>query len=775
MQTKSFTIALFILFIFFSECLFAQDVKSVDPNNLSESEIKRVENAIKEAGMSFEEAAAVARQRGATEQQIRDMQQRLRQGTALPETTESNTDTFIDEAEPETDTAELSTRKAPEETPSQVFGSYLFSNKNLTFEPSLNIQTPGEYEIGIGDQIIINIWGNSRNNYQLTVNTNGQIMIPDVGPVFLAGLTFKSAEDRIKNRLSDIYADMKGPNPQTFAQVNIGRLRSVKVDLVGEVSAPGTFTLPATSTVFNALYLSGGPNEIGSFRNINVIRNNEVVKTVDVYKFLTEADISENIRLKDEDILFIPIAKKKVSVSGEFKRTGIFEMTEDETLNDLIRFTGGFTEDAWISILKIHRKTQAGRSIIDVPFAEAANIVLLDGDLITTGKIDELYENRVVISGPVFQPGEYEWKKGMTLMDLINKADSLRGDAFLNRGNIIRLNNDFTTTNISFDLNSILSGEQTILLQPEDFVMVKSKSELSEEPYISVSGEILNPGPIDYSDKMTLGDAIYRAGGFTEAADSSFIEVARRLSYEEAAILSDEMVHIYTFDLSRNLSLNEQDAGFLLQPFDRISVRRAPGFTESASVQVTGEVKYAGSYAVENKNQRISDLIDMAGGLTSQSFLNGATLSRETEELGNEFIAIHLDKILNNRGGQDDLYLRNGDVVHIPEYIQTVKVTGSVQNPFSITFEEGKNLKYYIDKCGGFSTDALRRKAYVKYPNGATSSTKSFIFNDYPKVMPGSQIVVPEKPEKEGMSTGQWLSIASTFSSIAVALAAILR
>lgn len=778
MESHSRKILLLFLSVFFAISSIAQDIRSVDPKTLPESDVKRVEEAIREAGLSPTEAANMARQRGASEQQIRDMQQRLMQQSSsgdqlTSETSEGEEETTDSEAGSET--GELTQRQAPQESSSPIFGSYLFNSTNLTFEPSLNIQTPKNYEIGIGDQIIINIWGNSQNNYQLTVNTNGQIMIPDVGPVYIAGMTFKNAETKIKQRLTEIYADMGSDNPQTFAQVNMGRLRSIKVNLVGEVTAPGTYTLPVTATAFNALYLSGGPNNIGSFRKINIIRDEKVFKTIDIYKFLIDADISENIRLKDEDIIFIPPAEKKVTISGEFKRNGIFEMKEGENLKDVVRFAGGFTDDAYWSDLKIYRKTLDGRVIVDVPFVEMQNTPLHDGDRVTNGEVYELFKNRVTITGAVFRPGEYEWKKNMTLKDLIYKADSLKGNAFLNRAIITRLNSDSTRRTLSFDLNSILSGENTILLNPEDSIQIKSLLDLKQTPYISVTGEVLEPGDFHFAESTTLADAIFMAGGFTEAADSSYIEVARRLSYEEAAELTEEMVHIFTFDLSRDLKNNEGDANFTLKPFDQVSVRRAPSFLENASAMVRGEVKYEGNFAIQHKNQRISDLIDMAGGLTPQSFLEGATFSRVTEELGSEFIAIDLQNILDNPGGPQDLLLRDGDILDIPEEMQTVKITGNVQNPFSVTYEEGKSLKYYIDRCGGFSTDALKRKVYVRYPNGATSSTKSFIVKNYPEVLPGSQIVVPAKPEREGVSTSTWLSIASTFSSIAVAIAAVLR
>ncbi|WP_073169939.1 SLBB domain-containing protein [Tangfeifania diversioriginum] len=772
MKFHSRKILLLFLSVFFAISSIAQDVRSVDPKTMPESDVKKIEEAIRNAGLSPTEAANMARQRGASEQQIRDMQQRLQQSIA-------NRDTIMQTQK--TDSLQrqkgdqLSERKVQVKDTLRVFGSSLFNNENLTFEPSINIQTPKNYEIGIGDQIIINIWGNSQNNYQLTVNKSGQILIPDVGPIYIAGMTFENAETKIKQRLTEIYADMGSDNPQTFAQINMGRLRSINVNIVGEVTAPGTYTLPVTATAFNALYLSGGPNEIGSFRNINIIRDDEIFKTIDIYKFLIDADVAENVRLKDEDIILIPPTEKQVAVSGEFKRKGLFEVKEDERLNDVIRFAGGFTSDAYWTNLKIYRKNIGGKSIIDVPFHEAESALILNGDSIFSGQTVKIFKNRVTISGAVFRPGEYEWKENMTLKDLIFKADSLKGNAFLNRAIITRLNSDSTRRTLSFDLNPILSGENTILLNPEDSVQIKSLLDLKQTPYISVTGEVLEPGDFHFAENTTLADAIFMAGGFTEAADSSFIEVSRRLSYEEAAELSDEMVHIFTFDLSRDLKFNEGDANFTLKPFDRVSVRRAPAFRENASVMVRGEVKYAGIFAIQNKHQRISDLVEMAGGLTPQSFLDGATFSRVSEELGSEFIAIDLNKILQNPGGNEDLLLRDGDILEIPEQMQTVKITGSVQNPFSITYQEGKSLKYYIDKSGGFSSDALKRKVYVRYPNGATSSTKSFIVKNYPEVLPGSQIVVPAKPEREGITTQTWLSIASTFSSIAVALAAVLR
>jgi protein involved in polysaccharide export with SLBB domain len=770
------TVILILLFLF-GLSVTGQEVRSVNVNELSDDEINRIRKEIQESGLTEQEAINLARQRGATEIQIRDFQQRLREGFGPADSLQANP--FQEDSLETQWDKDWSVRKDSFETETEtgidIFGYYLFNNKSLTFEPGLNFQTPKNYEVGIGDQIIINIWGNSQNNYQLTVNPSGQIIIPDVGPVYIAGMKFTDAENKIKQRLTSIYADMAGNNPQTFAQINIGELRSIKVSLVGEVTTPGTYTLPATATVFNALYLSGGPDTIGSFRNIKIIRNNELYSTVDIYKFLIHADPSDNIVLNDGDIIFIPPLEKQVEVDGEFRRKGRFEIKEGETLEDLFQFAGGFTGEAYRGQVQVYRKTQMGTRIIDVLQEESAITTLNDGDKVVGRPIRDEFENRVIISGAVYKPGEYQWKEGLVLSELIQKAEGLQKDAFMNRGTITRENPDKTKSSIPFVVEDVINHRSDIVLQPEDSVLVKSIFDLQEEQYIMVSGEVISPGEFAFSEGMTLGDAIFLSDGFTEGADSTFIEVARRLSYKEAAEINDQLVHIYTFELDRNLRLQSKDSRFVLQPFDQISVRQAPGFRNVGKVTVKGEVKYAGQYAISRKGQRISDLLEMAGGLTQFAFAEGATFERSNVILGTENVAIDLPSILSTPGSQNDLLLHHGDVLFIPEYIQTVKVSGSVQNPFSLTYEKGVGFKTYIERSGGFDAKALRRRAYIKYANGATASTRGFIIKRYPKVLPGSEIIVPEKPEKENENVNQWLAIASTFSSIAVAIAAIMR
>ncbi|WP_303925461.1 SLBB domain-containing protein [Draconibacterium sediminis] len=751
----------------------SQDAKNVDVKSLPQSEIDRAKKAMQNAGLSQEQAIQLARQRGATEQQIMEMRQRL------SEQDTSQQDMFNLYEEPETlpekeEDSYLSQRKGEFKKDLEVFGAYLFNNENLTFEPVVNIQTPKNYEIGIGDQLLIQVWGNSQNNYQLRVNNNGQIVIPDLGPVYVAGMSFDEAEKKIVKNLTAIYADMAGDNPGTFAQLDMGQLRSIRVNLLGEVVTPGTYTLPVTATVFNGLYLSGGPNEIGSFRNIKVIRDNKIEKVIDIYNLLVKADPSDNITLKDGDIIFVPPVEKQVVVNGEFKRNGIFEIKEGEMLNDLVGFAGGFNAGAYLGNTQIVRQSQKGQQIIDVPYEQLGTTPLVKGDTVQNALITDRFENRVSIEGAVYHPGEYEWSEGLTLAQLIEKADKLLPEAFKGRGLITRYNSDRTTSAIAFDVEEISNGKQNILLQADDEVFIKTHFDLKEQPYITVNGEVIEPGPFNWSENMTLGDAIFLAGGLTEGADSTFIEIARRLSYSDASVLSDTIGHVIIANISRGLQLGKNDAEMKLRPWDQISVRTAPNFRQNESVIISGEVTYAGAYAITNKQMRISDLVQMAGGYTPKAYLQGATLERFSDELGSERVAINLQNILNDPGNDKDLLLKNSDRLNIPEFMQTVKISGSVQNPFSITFESKQNAKYYVNRSGGFMSQADKKKTYVQYPSGETAVTKGFIFRHYPKVTPGSVVVVPEKPEKE-RPQGLWLAIASTMSSMAVAIAAIMN
>ncbi|MFC2118133.1 SLBB domain-containing protein [Bacteroidota bacterium] len=756
---------------------FAQNVSTVNVSSLSDAQITQIMNEINNRGLSESEAIALAQTKGATPTQIADMRRRMQELRVAKGGSVSTEDKVTQETPiaREAFSEKAALEASPEEK--KVFGYYLFNNKNLTFEPSLNIQTPKQYVVGIGDEILISIWGASESSYQLTVNKNGMIQIPLVGPVNVNGFSLAYTETLIKRRLTSIYSGLAGNNPNTFASITLGGLRSIKVTLNGEINVPGTYTLPATSSLFNALYLSGGPNMKGSFRTISVRRGNKVIQTIDVYDFLVDADPKDNITLQDQDIIYVPIIENRVTVSGAFMRTGYFEFHDNETISDLLRYTGGFTDGAYRFKVGVTRNTLKEKKIIDVNQDQYSQFVLQSGDIVTAGSILNRFENRVTISGEVFRPGTFELTEGLTLFDLIKNAEGLRENAYMNRAHITRLNPDLSIETISFDLGEIITGRKNIDLQREDAVNIKSIFDMREGYNIGVFGEVLKPGTIPFSDNLTLKDLIYKAGGFNESADVSYIELSRRLSYFEASSLTDSLVHIYYFKVPRDLVLFSEDADFLIKPFDRVYIRRAPGLRDQGNVTVEGEVKYAGSFPIAKRTETISDIIERAGGFTPYAEIENAYLIRTESALGTQQVYIELDKILKKKHSDIDLELLAGDRIVVPRQQHLIKVSGTVRNPYTFAQIKGKNLRFYIDKSGGFDDDALKKRIYVRYADGSSARTRSFIFKNYPRIKPGSEIIVPKKPEKPQRqdNTGKWLAIASTTATLGVALSAILN
>ena len=770
---------------------------SVNVNDLSDSQIDRIIQEIQARGLSDDQAIALARAQGVSQTQIDQMmvriqQRQMTQGSLL--TTGSSTTLKAGEFK-----RPLVSEKAPihaTEKNKKIFGFNIFNSENLTFEPSVNIPTPGNYTLGIGDQVVITVWGASQSHLQLIIDQNGAVAIPDVGPVYLSGLTFEKAQALLKSRLTAIYSGMAGQYPNTWAEVSLGGLRSIKVNVIGEINAPGTYTLPSTASAFNALYLSGGPNENGSFREIRLIRDGEIIHAIDVYDFLVNANPASNAQLRDGDIIFVPTSKNVVQIDGQVKRGGFFEIKPEETVKDLIRFAGGFSEKAYTGKLTVVRNNEREREVRDVPESGFGSFTLQNGDSIRADSILNRFSNRVAINGAVLHPGNFELLPGMKLSELIRKADGLREDAFMNRGLISRLKEDHTPENISFDVKEALEGKNDILLKREDEVTVRSIFEMREERKVNIIGEVLKPQSFEYQENMTLGDLVFLAGGFRENADLSFVELTRRLSYEDASRVTDKINEIHQFTLTRDLKLSSADAAFKLQPFDEVYVRRAPGFRDQGTVMVTGEVTYAGTYSIAGKNERISDLIKRAGGLVPGAYIKGATLTRihqlssvemekkrqlmELDSLYKDSIStdkqsyavgIEMDKILENPGNAIDLLIQPGDVINVPRQLQTVKVSGSVLNPLALTYGDHLSLRHYIDRAGGYAPNAKKSKTYVIYPNGTSASTRGFVIRTIPKVSPGSEIIVPEKPEKKGGdNTMKWVSMAGLMSSMAVSI-----
>ena len=780
--------------------LQAQNPASVNVNNLSDQQIQQIVNEVNARGLTIDQAAQMAQMQGATPIQIEQLKRRIQElnfskGKSIANPAAQSVQT-------KTSTREAFSEKAVVNASPEVkriFGFQLFNSENLTFEPPVNIPTPQNYVLGIDDELTISIWGASQQTYQLRIENNGAINIPDVGPVYVSGIEFSKAKELIKKRLIAIYQGMDGPSPNTYAEVGISNLRSIKINVIGEVMAPGTYTLPSTASAFNALYLSGGPNENGSFRNIQVIRDNKILKTIDVYDYLINANMQGNIQLREQDIIYIPTYQKRVEASGSFKRTGLFELTEKEKLSDLIRYLGGFTDQAFKGQLSLTRITDKEKKVIDISESIYDSFIPSNGDVLVASAIIDRYENRINISGAVFRPGTYELTEGLTLSGLIKKAQGLKENYFSNRGQIIRLQKDLTPMTLSFNVTDVMKGINDIPLQREDQVIIQDIFSMQQKRTIHIMGEVQKPGVFDYSDNMTLKDLIFEAGGFTEAASESFIELARRRNYTESNQVSDEIVKLYQLNIDRNLKLDSKGDTLHLKPFDYVYVRKAPSYHEQRTVYISGEVRYPGAYSIGSKKERISDLINRSGGLLPDAFIKGARMNRVNhqkdmnlevlrnnlpdsllakaeKQIESDQLELRLDDILKNPGSAFDYVLKDGDQVMIPEVSQEVRISGEILNPLGLAYQKGKGLKYYIDRSGGFSTNALKRKTFVIYSDGTTQVTHSFFGRNYPDIEPGCQIIVPQKPEKQRTDqTGKWLGIASTMATIAIAISTLLK
>jgi len=791
----------FIILFSLSFVVSAQNISNVNVSTLSDSQIQRVLQEVESRGLTLDQAIILAQSRGATPSQINDLKRRIqelqsgkRQSIVSPGAESTQSSRIVREAFSEKAEVKATAKSK------RVFGYNLFNNENLTFEPSVNIPTPLNYVIGIGDELLITVWGASQQTYQLVVGQNGAIHVMDVGPIYINGMNFENAKKLIKKRLTAIYSGMSGDKPNTWSEVSLGSLRAIKINVIGEVNIPGTYNLPSTTTAFNALYLSGGPNENGSFRNIKLIRDGKTIQIIDVYDFLINANTKGNVQLRDQDIIFIPIYEKKVEVLGTFKRNGYFELVERETLADLIRYAGNFSEVAYKHRLSITKYTDKEMKIADVEMTEFDNYIPDNGDVIKADSVVNRFLNRISILGSVYRPGDYELTNGLTLSQLIKKAEGVKEEVYSNRGLIIRENEDRTTFLISFNVDDVLQGKKDIELKKEDKVEIRDIFSMREERNVNLTGEVQNAGSYPYHENMTLKELFFLAGGLKEAASESFIEISRRHDYEEASKASSEMVRIFTIDIHRDLKLDPKDEAFILKPFDYVYVRRAPSYYTQQTVSISGEVPYSGSYSIKSKNERISDLIKRAGGFTKFAYIEGATLERTykirdinldylsqlTDTLGIDstiremqanLLELNLKKIIDEPGSIYDYKLKEGDVINIPVSSSEVRVAGEVMNTIGLAFEKGKSLKYYIKKTGGFTTNAKKSKVYVLYANGTTMTTQNSLFpKNYPRIEPGCQIIIPPKPERiQQDNVGKVMAYATTLASLAIALSAIIK
>ena len=696
-----------------------------------------------------------------------------------------------------------------------VFGREIFSNKNLSFEPDLNIPTPKNYILSSGDELLINVWGDSELNLKLKVSPEGTILIPNLGPVSVSGLTIETAENRIRQELGRIMSTLSGntDGANTFVSVSLSQIRSIKVNIVGEVVAPGTYTLPSFATLFNALYAAGGVNEIGSLRGIKVYRNSKEVAKLDVYDYLLNGKYNTNIRLEENDMVIVSPYDQLAVVRGKVKRNRIFEMKKGETLQQLLNMAGGFTGDAYKKDVRIKRKADSRYQIATVTEDKYPTFAMMDGDSLLVDSVIPFYENRLIVTGAVWRPGEYELNGTVhTVKGLINQAAGLKGDEFTGRAQITRLNPDFTTTVVAVDIRGILNGTSPdIELKPEDILNIPSLFDLREPYTIKVSGAVNYVDTVlPYRNNLTVEDAIMMAGGLKESAATVNVEVARRIKDTKTYENSNRTAEVFNFELNDNLGLISVDGKnsnsvFTLEPFDEVYVRFSPGYQEQQVVKVDGEITFSGDYVLAEKNSRLSNIIAKAGGITSDAYVKGASLKRQLtedemrrletllqlstnkqsrdsvalslENIKNYSVGIDLEKALANPGSAHDVVLRDGDELYIPQLQSTVKINGAVTYPNSVTYTKGMSVGNCLSQAGGYN-DIARKYPIVIYMNGKVATTKkSFIFfKRYPKVEPGCEIVVPTKTQRDRKtSLAEVLSIASSTTSMAAMVTSIIN
>jgi len=652
----------------------------------------------------------------------------------------------------------------------KIFGADLFNNDNLTFEPDMRIATPKSYQLGPDDELDIHIFGDVLDNFKVKISPEGTVKILNLGPIYINGLTVDEATVRIISRLRQLYQGLNKPGSGSSAQVTLGNVRSIKVTLTGEVKLPGTYTVSSLSTVFNALYLAGGPSNNGSYRNIRVIRGNKVIRTLDLYDFLLRADQKDNIHLQDQDIIRVTDYENRIEMSGEVKRPMIFESIKGETFKDVLRFAGGFTEKAYTYMINVRRNTSRELKLLNITQEEVGSFLPQNGDKYSIGAIIERYENKVEVQGAVFRPGMYALETGLaSIKELIKKAEGLREDAFMSRATLTRRKENFDPEVLSIDLGKILRGEVAdINLQREDVLNVYSILNLREKRFVNILGEVNEPGEFDFKEGMKVGDLILLAKGFKESASFSNLELARRIINHVSGEILTNKIEIITFDIDGNLKLSNEGSQMELKPFDIISIRRAPNYEEQRSVKILGMVNYPGSYAIQNNKQRISDIILRAGGLRVEGYLEGAKLFRDSTTVG-----VNLKEILKNPESQENLQLMAGDQLTIPRVLQTIKLTGGVQNPLAVSYKEGFSLRDYIAEAGGYSEDANKKLTYITYANGVSNQIKRFlIFKKYPKINPGAEIVIPEIPKnaKKGLTAAEAIGLASSLVSVSFAI-----
>ena len=686
------------------------------------------------------------------------------------------------------------------ERSNQVFGRNIFNTRNLTFEPSVNVATPLNYRLGPGDEVIIDIWGASQNTIRQQISPDGTINIQKIGPVNLNGLTISEANDYLKKTLNKIYNGLNNTNdPTSDIRLTLGSIRTIQINVMGEVVQPGTYSLSSFSTVFHALYRAGGVSDIGSLRNVQLVRNGKNIATIDVYQFIMKGNIQDDIRLQEGDVVIVPAYDILVKIDGKVKRPMRFEMKKDENLSTLISYAGGFDADAYTRSLRVVRQNGQEYEVNTVKDLDYSVYKMRNGDVVTAEAILNRFTNKLEIRGAVYRPGIYQLNgKLNTVRELVNEAQGLTGDAFLNRAVLYRQREDLTTEVIPVDIKAIMDGTSpNIILAKNDILYIPSIHDLEDRGDVVIHGEVAKPDSYPYADNMTLEDLIIQAGGLREAASVVRVDVSRRIKNPRSTVDNDTIGQIYTFSLKEGFVI-DGTPGFVLQPYDEVYVRRSPGYQAQQNVVVEGEILFGGSYAMTSREERLSDLINKAGGTTNYAYLRGAKLTRvategEKKRMGDVIrlmsrqlgeammdslgvrvedqftVGIDLEKAIANPGSASDLVLREGDVVFIPKNTNTVTINGAVMVPNTVSYMAGKNIDYYLNQAGGYSDNAKKSKKFIVYMNGQVTKVKG---SGKKQIEPGCEIIVPSKSKKR-TNMGEILGYATSFSSLGMMIASI--
>jgi protein involved in polysaccharide export with SLBB domain len=797
--------ALLYMILFFSPALKAQDLftskdlSSIKVQNLSETQLSQIRAQLQYNNLTIDQIESLLLSKGMSSDEYLKLKNKL----SNIEANDSNYDRNDKVTVPGRTQEAVINNKTKDSSDLKIFGSDLFDNPDLTFEPNLKLATPLNYVLGPGDELQISLYGVQEFTAIVPVSEEGKISIQHVGQMGVSGITIEAATQKIKTAFGRIYSSLK--SGQSKLSVSLNRIRTIKVTIIGS-KKPGNYSLSSLATVFNALFLGGGPATNGTYRNIELIRSNKLLEHIDIYKFIVNGDQSENIGLKDNDVIRIPVYNNRVKIEGEVKRPGVFEIKPGETFTDLLSYAAGFNDAAYTASINIIQKTSKEYKVKDLNQPEYNSYQPQPGDLFKISKILNRYENRIKIQGAVFRPETYAFYEGMKIKDLIQKAEGLREDAYTKRAIIVRVKTDLTTEIVNVDITKALIGGEShdnILLNKDDEVTIFSVLDFKEKQSLTIGGEIKNPGVYEFHDNLSLNDLFIQAGGLLSSA-SKRVEIARLKKAEDINDADSRRIELFNIEI--DASNNEQAKIFLLQPFDVINIRKLAVFEKPAVITISGAVTYAGTYVLSNKKETVFDIITRAGGLTSDADFKGVKIKRPIqanqiealadvnlnlgkkdslqntlpkklkEEVKYAVIPIEWDQIRNNPQTYSNITLLPGDAIEVARRNENVKITGNVLLTSEIPFIKGKNFNYYLNAVGGLDSKAWKKKAYIIYPNGKAAVTNNFLFfKSYPKVTPGSQIVVPEKPDSNKITVGEIVSIASVLVGMTGVVIALFR